>query len=99
MQKYVLENTYSTDVAYNYKAAFVDPGKNLIGFAAYGDEMKYYIFSYEEDGFMVHLERDLTGFSSDVRILYSDDRLYLVSGNTVESYDMKSFEKIDDIVL
>ncbi len=99
VQKYVLENTYSTDVAYNYKAAFVDPGKNLIGFAAYGDEMKYYIFSYEEDGFMVHLERDLTGFSSDVRILYSDDRLYLVSGNTVESYDMKSFEKIDDIVL
>lgn len=99
VQKYVLENTYSTDVSYNYKAAFVDVEKNLIGFSAYGDEMKYYIFSYETNGFTKKFERDLTGYSSDVRALYAGSRLYLVSGNTVESYDMETFEKIDDIVL
>lgn len=99
MQKYILENTYSTDVSYNYKAAFVDVEKNLIGFSAYGDKMCYYIFSYGEDGFECLFERELTGYSSDVRAMYSGSRLYLVAGNTVESYDIKTFEKIDDIVL
>lgn len=98
-EKYILENTYSTDVSYNYKAAFVDVGKNLIGFSAYGDTPRYYIFSYGEDGFECLFERELTGFSSDIRALYSGSRLYLVTGNTVESYDIKTFEKVDDIVL
>lgn len=99
VQKYILEDTYSTDVSYNYKAAFVDVEKNLIGFSAYGDTPCYYIFSYREDGFECLFERELTGFSSDIRALYSGSRLYLVTGNTVESYDIKTFEKIDDIVL
>lgn len=99
VQKYILEDTYSTDVSYNYKAAFVDVEKNLIGFSAYGDTPCYYIFSYGEDGFECLFERELTGFSSDIRALYSGSRLYLVTGNTVESYDIKTFEKIDDIVL
>lgn len=99
MQKYILEDTYSTDVSYNYKAAFVDVEKNLIGFSAYGDTPCYYIFTYGEDGFECLFERELTGFSSDIRALYSGSRLYLVTGNTVESYDIKTFEKIDDIVL
>ncbi len=99
VQKYILENTYSTDVSYNYKAAFVDVKKNLIGFSAYGDTACYYIFSYGEDGFESLFERELTGFSSEIRALYSGSRFYLVTGNTVESYDIKTFEKIDDIVL
>lgn len=99
VQKYILEDTYSTDVSYNYKAAFVDVEKNLIGFSAYGDTPCYYIFTYGEDGFECLFERELTGFSSDIRALYSGSRLYLVTGNTVESYDIKTFEKIDDIVL
>lgn len=99
VQKYILENTYSTDVSSNYKAALVDPGKNLIGFTAYGDTTQYYIFSYEEDGFECLFERELAGSAWDVRGLYSGSRLYLIAGNTVESYDIKTFEKIDDIVL
>lgn len=99
IQKYTLENTYSTDVSYNYKAAFVDVEKNLIGFNAYGDDMKYYIFSYEEDQFVCRLERELGGYSSDVRGLYSGSRLYLVSGNTVEAYEIDTMKKTDDIVL
>lgn len=97
--KYVLEGTYSTDVSYNYKAAFVDAKKNLIGFNAYGDGAHYYIFSYGKDGFECLFDRELIGVSSDVRALYAGNRLYLVAGNTVVSYRLETFEKIDDIVL
>ena len=97
--KYVLEGTYSTDVTYNYKAAFVDVKKNLIGLNAFGAGARYYIFAYGENGFECLFSRDLMGLSSDVRALYAGERLYLVAGNTVVSYRLKTFEKIDDIVL
>lgn len=99
-QKYVMEGAYSTDVAYNYKAAFVDVEKNMIGFTVYGEMAEYYIFSYDkENGFTPIFERELTGMSSDVRAFYAGERLYLVAGNTVESYHLDTFEKIDDLVL
>lgn len=99
VHKYVLEGTYSTDVAYNYKAALIDVEKNLIGFTAYGDIQYYYIFSYDENGFTEIFKRELTGMSSDVRGIYAGENLYLVAGNTIESYQLDTFEKIDDIVL
>lgn len=100
IQKYVMEGTYSTDVAYNYKAAFIDEEKGLIGFSAYGEYQKYYVFSYDkEKGFESVFERELTGMSSNVRGLYAGDTFYLAAGNTVESYHLGTFEKIDDIVL
>ena len=95
---YVIENMYGTDV-YNYKAVFVDVEKNLFGFAAYGDSMKYYMFSYDEaDGFREVFSRTLSGYG-DIRGLYVNDTFYLVAGNTVQSFTMNGFEKIDDIVL
>lgn len=99
VQKYVIERAYSTDVAYNYKAALIDVEKNIIGFTAYSEIPYYYIFSYNEDGFAEVFKRELTGMSSEVRALYVGENLYLVAGNTVESYRMDTFEKIDDIVL
>lgn len=99
-EKYVLENTYSSDVFYDYKAAFVDVGKNLIGFRVDGDTMRYVIFAYdEENGFECLFERELSGYAWNARALYSGSRLYLTAGNTVESFDLKTFQKIDDIVL
>lgn len=100
IQKYVIEGSYSTDVAYNYKAAFIDVEKGLVGFSAYGEYQKYDIFSYDEEkGFEIVFERELTGMSSNVRGFYADDTFYLAAGNTVESYRLGTFEKIDDIVL
>lgn len=98
-EKYVLENTYSSDVFYDYKAAFVDVEKNLIGFRVDGDVMRYVIFTYGENGFECLFERELSGYAWNARAVYSGSRLYLVAGNTVESYDMKNYKKIDDIVL
>lgn len=99
VQKYVLEDIYSTEVSYNYKAALVNAEKNLIGFPAYGQEQHYYVFSYDENGFTCVLDRELSGYYSDIRGLYVGSAFYLISGNTIESYDLDTFEKLDDIVL
>lgn len=99
LSMYILEDTYSTDVAYNYKAVFVDVEKNLFGFMAYGNTPVYHVFSFdEENGFQEVFSREMPGYG-DVRGLYSGDRFYLVTGNTVEAYTLSDFRKIDDIVL
>lgn len=96
--KYVLEDMYGTDV-YDYRAVFVDVEKNLFGFTAYGDTTEYYVFSYDEtEGFREVFSRELMSYGN-VRGLYSGERFYLVDGNTVISYTLDEFEKIDDIVL
>ncbi len=98
MSKYVLEDMYGTDV-YDYRAVFVDVEKNLFGFTAYGDTTEYYMFSYDEtEGFREVFSRELMSYGN-VRGLYAGERFYLVDGNTVISYTLDGFEKIDDIVL
>lgn len=99
--KLVIEDTYSTDVSYNYKAAFIDTEKNLIGFKTYGDGegAVYRIYSYDvEKGFTEVFEAQ-TNYDDSIRGLYVGNVFYLVDGNTVRAYDMTNFEKIDDIVL
>lgn len=96
---YVMKGIYGSDALYNYRAVFVDTEKNLFGFSAYGDETEYYLFSYDDkDGFREIFSRRLSGYY-DARGLYAGQRFYLIAGNTVESYDMSDFSKIDDIVL
>ena len=98
VQNYVLEDMYGTNV-YNYKAVFADVEKNLFGFTAYGGDTKYYLFSYDsENGFTEAFSKTMGGYG-DIRGLYAGDTFYLVEGNTVESYTLSGFEKIDDIVL
>ena len=98
VQNYVIEDMYGTNV-YNYKAVFADVEKNLFGFTAYGSDTKYYLFSYDsENGFTEVFSKTMGGYG-DIRGLYAGDTFYLVEGNTVESYTLSGFEKIDDIVL
>ena len=100
VSKLVLENMYGTDVAYNYKSVFVDVEKNLFGFRAYGSQSDvYYIFSYDAaEGFKEVFSREQTGYE-ETRGLYAGEKFYLIAGNTIESYTLAGFEKIDDIVL
>lgn len=96
-QKYVIENMYGTDV-YNYKSVFVDTEKNLFGFTAYGDGQKYYIFSYDaEEGFREEFVKEIP--YGNARGLYVGDCFYLATQNTIESYTLDGFEKVEDIVL
>lgn len=99
VEKYVLEDIYSSAVSYNYKAALISTDRNLIGFTAYGQGPHYYLFSYDgKDGFKCLFDREL-GSSSEGRGVYSGDKIYIVAGNTVESYAIDGFKKVDDIVL
>ena len=100
VHKYVLEGTYSTEVSNDYKAAFISVEKNMIGFQAHGGNgSHYYIFSYGENGFTCVFDRELSGYSYGVRAMYAGDKLYLAAGNTVESFRISDFTKVDDIVL
>ena len=99
---YIMENVYSTDVEYDYKAALIDVEKNLIGFAGYPEGRQcYYIFSYDdEEGFICKMEEDLNGNASrSARGIYIDQTLYVVQGNVIESYSLYDYKKIDDLIL
>lgn len=102
VQKYVMENVYSADVMYDYRAALIDTDKNIIGFSAYsGEGEKYYVFSYDEsEGFRCLMAETVNG-SGDrtARGVYIDDMLYVVKGNIIEAYSMEDYQKTDDIIL
>lgn len=100
VQKTVLEGFYATDLSYNYKLAAIDSKQNLIGFSAYGDGTHYFIYRYDEkEGFVCVLDKEVNSYGSEIRGLYVGNRFYLVQGNAVESFDLNTFDKIDDIVL
>ena len=97
--QYILEDMYGTDVGYDYKAVFVDVGKNLFGFLSYGDSTVYTIFTYDkEDGFREVFSRTLN-WTGSVRGMYAGEKFYLISANTIESFRLADFKKVDDIVL
>lgn len=100
MDTYVIENAYGTDVAYNYKAAFVDTEKNLFGFTAWAENKNgYYIFTFDEtEGFHKVFEKDLSDWG-EIRGMYAGDRFYLICSSSVESYTLDGFKQIDDLVL
>ena len=98
---YVLEDVYSADVLYDYKAVLIDTEKNIIGFAAYpsGSE-KYYIFSYENGEFVCKMEEEINGNgNSTARGVYIDDTLYVIQGNIIEAYSLVDYKKVDDLIL
>ena len=74
-------------------------GKNLFGFLSYGDSTVYTIFTYdEEDGFREVFSRTLN-WTGSVRGMYAGEKFYLISANTIESFRLADFKKVDDIVL
>lgn len=102
VQKYVMKNVYSADVMYDYRAALIDVGKNIIGFSANsGDGESYYVFSYDEDkGFACLMEETINGTGyQTARGVYIDQVLYVVKGNIIEAYGMEDYKKVGDIIL
>lgn len=99
---YVLENVYGADVSYDYKAALIDPGRNIIGFSgnAMGGQ-RYFLFEYdEEDGFLCNMEEDVNGNGMFcTRGVYIDETLYVVQGNIIEAYSLKDYKKVGDLIL
>ena len=101
IQKYTLENVYSAAVMYDYKAVLIDPEKNVIGFAADGNNGEnYYVFSYNNtNGFECLMSETVNGNGyQSARGVYVDNTLYVVKGNIIEAYDMADYQKIDLIL-
>lgn len=101
IHKYVIKNAYSTAVFYDYKAALIDVERNLIGFSADSANECYYIFSYDEkNGFTCEFTEEINGNAYQAaRGVYIHDTIYIVKGNIIESYSLKDYKKIDDIIL
>ena len=102
VQKYVLQNVYSADVMYDYRAVLIDAAKNIIGFSADGGGgERYYVFSYNADnGFDCLMDETVNGNGyQGVRGVYIDKVIYVVKGNIIEAYSMEDYKKVDDIIL
>ena len=97
--KYIMEEMYGTDAGYDYKAVFADVEKNLFGFLAYGDSSVYTVFTYDEEGGFREVFSRTLNWAGSVRGMYAGENFYLISGNTIESFRLADFEKVDDIVL
>lgn len=99
---FIMENVYSTDVFYDYKAALIDPEKNVIGFSAYeGSYEKYFVFSYDKkEGFQCQMSERVNGNSyRAARGIYIGEVLYVVKGNILEGYSMEDYSKLEDLIL
>lgn len=100
--KYTLKDVYSTDVEWDYKAALIDVEKNIIGFPARGENRQmYYLFSYtEEKGFQSNMKEKIYGSDAlSTRGIYIKDRLYVIHGNVLKAYSLKTYKKVDDCLL
>jgi len=101
VSKYIIKGDYSSDAFYDYKAVVIDAKKDLIGFTTWGTHETYYVFGYDnEGGFICKMKEGVSGTSySTTRGLYIGETLYVVKGNIIESYSLKTYEKIDDLIL
>lgn len=100
--KYTLKDVYSTDVERDYKAALIDVEKNIIGFPAGGENRQmYYLFNYtEEKGFQCNMKEKIYGSDAlSTRGIYIKDRLYVIHGNVLKAYSLKTYKKVDDCLL
>lgn len=100
--KYTLKDVYSTDVEWDYKAALIDVEKNIIGFPAGGENRQmYYLFSYtEEKGFQCNMKEKIYGSDAlSTRGIYIKDRLYVIHGNVLKAYSLKTYKNVDDCLL
>lgn len=100
--KYTLKDVYSTDVEWDYKAALIDVEKNIIGFPAGGENRQmYYLFNYtEEKGFQCNMKEKIYGSDAlSTRGIYIKERLYVIHGNVLKAYSLKTYKKVDDCLL
>lgn len=101
VSKYTLDQYYYSDVFSDYRAALVDPEKNLIGFPLSGSTNQYVILSYDKDqGFQVQMQEEINGNSYlGTRGVYANEKFYVINGNAIEAYRMGDYVKMDDLLL
>lgn len=94
-----LSASYS-DSLYTHKATLADPGKNIIGFSAYGNcGPEYYIYSFENGQFSEKLYVPLDIKSEFSRGLYIDGVFYIVSDTQILSFTLDGFTPLGTLIL
>lgn len=89
-----------SDSLYTHKATLADPGKNIIGFSAYGNHgPEYYIYSFENGQFSEKLYIPLDINSEFSRGLYINDIFYIVSDTQILSYSLDGFAPLGTLIL
>ena len=89
-----------SDSLYSHKATLADPGKNIIGFSAYGNYgLEYYIYSFENGQFSEKLYVPLDIKSEFSRGLYIDGVFYIVSDTQILSFTLDGFAPLDTLIL
>lgn len=102
--KYIIKDSNYSEALSDYKAVLADDKKNVIGFSVYtgnySSTLQYLLFSYDADkGFVCDMELDLGSAQMTAKGVYIGDVFYVVNGNTIQSFDLKTYKKIDDLVL
>ena len=82
-KNYTLDRYYYSGCFSDYRAALVDPEKNLIGFPLSGSANQYVILSYDKDqGFQVQMQEEVNGNSYlGTRGVYANEKFYVINGN------------------
>ncbi|MBR6503125.1 MAG: beta-propeller domain-containing protein [Clostridia bacterium] len=85
----------------NHKAMLVNPSKNLIGFAATEDwrNEKYMIYEYTGDSFALRAVLDINNqynyyAMTDIRGLFVGNYFYVVSDQSLQVFDINTFEPL-----
>jgi uncharacterized secreted protein with C-terminal beta-propeller domain len=96
-------NASDSEALNNHKAVLVDTERNIIGFPGYtasGGLTRYFVYRYDDaEGFALRDELVL-GSSSDsyysyeIRGLFIDDFLYIVSDNYLDVFDLETLQRV-----
>ena len=102
-----LIDIYSSEALYNHKAVLVDVDLNIIGFPSdqyrdYGSEKQYFVYSYEDSGFVLRGRLDLSSssdgyhyfYNGGIRGLYIGYYLYVFSGEYLDVFDLESLDHV-----
>lgn len=100
VDKSILEGVYDSPAFHSYKSVTVSAERNIIGFSAYAEREKYYLYEYQKGrGFICNMKEGIPNGWPEARGIYIGDVFYLVKGGIIESYSLKDYSKIDDIIL
>ncbi len=104
INKTVIDGVYYSEASGNHKAILINKEKNIIAFPADG---KYYIYSYSsEKGFIqkavISLSQQLKEepyyFYQNMRGLYINGYLYILSNTGISSFGMKDYKLLTSLV-
>ena len=97
----VLDEAYYSDIFYDYRAALIDPASNIIGFPISGSRSEEFcVYGYSDGSFSQQMREDVNGTGwQPARGVRIGNVLYVVKGNAVESYEIGTYNKIDDLLI